>query len=388
MKYIKKNFFLSVSIVFIQLFFSLLFVSSNALTITSKLLYYKQYTIDRNYEDSFVNVEVTNPDKKISDTFAQFISNNVSRGKNVVTYYSVYDENNSAVTISSEQNSRSFELTTSLLYNPFRYDMGNKYFESFRLRQHFQDVDSRYLKPGYDFNLQLSSDKADLLLSTLGFNRDYTIFKENLIDFKLNLQGIDYLGYISNVFYIDEDEPIALHLQNYYTNFSTIIVSSNIRSSANFSLNHSFVNSSMRIKQEFEKISMLKMDDGVVIKDSIGHNNILDSVYSSIVKPNLIDYKILAIGLIGLSFSVAIFVFILFKRKSLASFNKKQLASTIFISAILFSLFLFLGRALFNNEFLYRLSNIYSGAFTLVLIAISLIMFYVGFKENKKVIYE
>jgi hypothetical protein len=196
MKYIKKNFFLSVSIVFIQLFFSLLFVSSNALTITSKLLYYKQYTIDRNYEDSFVNVEVTNPDKKISDTFAQFISNNVSRGKNVVTYYSVYDENNSAVTISSEQNSRSFELTTSLLYNPFRYDMGNKYFESFRLRQHFQDVDSRYLKPGYDFNLQLSSDKADLLLSTLGFNRDYTIFKENLIDFKLNLQGIDYLGYI------------------------------------------------------------------------------------------------------------------------------------------------------------------------------------------------
>ena len=388
MKYIKKNFFLSVSIVFIQLFFSLLFVSSNALTITSKLLYYKQYTIDRNYEDSFVNVEVTNPDKKISDTFAQFISNNVSRGKNVVTYYSVYDENNSAVTISSEQNSRSFELTTSLLYNPFRYDKGNKYFESFRLRQHFQDVDSRYLKPGYDFNLQLSSDKADLLLSTLGFNRDYTIFKENLIDFKLNLQGIDYLGYISNVFYIDEDEPIALHLQNYYTNFSTIIVSSNIRSSANFSLNHSFVNSSMRIKQEFEKISMLKMDDGVVIKDSIGHNNILDSVYSSIVKPNLIDYKILAIGLIGLSFSVAIFVFILFKRKSLASFNKKQLASTIFISAILFSLFLFLGRALFNNEFLYRLSNIYSGAFTLVLIAISLIMFYVGFKENKKVIYE
>jgi len=388
MKYIKKNFFLSVSIVFIQLFFSLLFVSSNALTITSKLLYYKQYTIDRNYEDSFVNVEVTNPDKKISDTFAQFISNNVSRGKNVVTYYSVYDENNSAVTISSEQNSRSFELTTSLLYNPFRYDKGNKYFESFRLRQHFQDVDSRYLKPGYDFNLQLSSDKADLLLSTLGFNRDYTIFKENLIDFKLNLQGIDYLGYISNVFYIDEDEPIALHLQNYYTNFSTIIVSSNIRSSANFSLNHSFVNSSMRIKQEFEKISMLKMDDGVVIKDFIGHNNILDSVYSSIVKPNLIDYKILAIGLIGLSFSVAIFVFILFKRKSLASFNKKQLASTIFISAILFSLFLFLGRALFNNEFLYRLSNIYSGAFTLVLIAISLIMFYVGFKENKKVIYE
>jgi len=388
MKYIKKNFFLSVSIVFIQLFFSLLFVSSNALTITSKLLYYKQYTIDRNYEDSFVNVEVTNPDKKISDTFAQFISNNVSRGKNVVTYYSVYDENNSAVTISSEQNSRSFELTTSLLYNPFRYDKGNKYFESFRLRQHFQDVDSRYLKPGYDFNLQLSSDKADLLLSTLGFNRDYTIFKENLIDFKLNLQGIDYLGYISNVFYIDEDEPIALHLQNYYTNFSTIIVSSNIRSSANFSLNHSFVNSSMRIKQEFEKISMLKMDDGVVIKDSIGHNNILDSVYSSIVKPNLIDHKILAIGLIGLSFSVAIFVFILFKRKSLASFNKKQLASTIFISAILFSLFLFLGRALFNNEFLYRLSNIYSGAFTLVLIAISLIMFYVGFKENKKVIYE
>lgn len=388
MKYIKKNFFLSVSIVFIQLFFSLLFVSSNALTITSKLLYYKQYTIDRNYEDSFVNVEVTNPDKKISDTFAQFISNNVSRGKNVVTYYSVYDENNSAVTISSEQNSRSFELTTSLLYNPFRYDKGNKYFESFRLRQHFQDVDSRYLKPGYDFNLQLSSDKADLLLSTLGFNRDYTIFKENLIDFKLNLQGIDYLGYISNVFYIDEDEPIALHLQNYYTNFSTIIVSSNIRSSANFSLNHSFVNSSMRIKQEFEKISMLKMDDGVVIKDFIGHNNILDSVYSSIVKPNLIDYKILAIGLIGLSFSVAFFVFILFKRKSLASFNKKQLASTIFISAILFSLFLFLGRALFNNEFLYRLSNIYSGAFTLVLIAISLIMFYVGFKENKKVIYE
>jgi len=388
MKYIKKNFVLSVLIVLIQLFFSLLFVSSNALTITSKLLYYKQYTIDRNYEDSFVNVEVTNPDKKISDTFAQFIRNNVSRGKSVVTYYSVYDENNSAVTISSEQNSRSFELTTSLLYNPFRYDKGNKYFESFRLRQHFQDVDSRYLKPGYDFSLQLSSDKADLLLSTLGFNRDYTIFKENLIDFKLHLQGIDYLGYISNVFYIDEDEPIALHLQNYYTNFSTIVVSSNIRSSANFSLNHSFVNSSMRIKQEFEKISMLKMDNGIVIKDYIGHNNILDSVYGSIVKPNLIDYKILAIGLIGLSFSVAIFVFILFKKKSLASFNNKQLASTIFISAILFSLFLFLGRALLSNEFLYRLSNIYSGAFTLVLIAISLIMFYVGFKENKKVIYE
>jgi hypothetical protein len=388
MKYIKKNFFISTLVIVIQLFFSLIFVSSNSMTITSRLLFYKQYTIDKNYDDHFVNVEITNPDLKISDAFSEFVRDNVSRDKKVVTYYTVYGEKDNKITISSEQSDGGFEFNTSLLFNPFRYDVGNKYFESFRLRQHFQDVNSRYVKPGYDFNIQLCSDDADLLLSSLGFDNNYTIFKDKLIDLKLEIEGIVYLGYVSNVFYIDEDEPIATHLKHYYTNFSTIYISSGIRTNANFSLNHSFVNSSLRIKQEFEKISLLKMNDNIVIKDYAGSSEILDSIYSSIIDPNEIDYKVLSLALIGLSFSVVIFVFILFKKNSLASFNKKQLALTIFFSAILFSLFLFLGRALLSNEFIYRLSNVYSGVFTLVLIAASLIMFYIGIKEKKKVIYE
>ncbi len=306
----------------IQLSFSLLFVSSNNSTITSQLLFYKQHTINRNYKDPFVNVEITNPDKKISDNFAEFLSNNVSRDKNMVTYYSMYSENDGEINISSEHNGKMIELTTSLLYNPFRYDVGNKYFESFRLRQHFQDVDSRYLKTGYDFSLQLSSDNADLLLSTLGFNADYALFKEKSIDLKLHIEGVEYLGYISNVFYIDEDEPVALHLKRYYTNFSTIVISSNIRVGANFLLNHSFYNSSMRIKQEFKKISLLKMDNNMIISDYAGNNALLNSIYSSITKPNFIDYKILSVGLIGLSLSIVSSAFFLFWKKNYSSFNK------------------------------------------------------------------
>lgn len=388
MEYIKKNFFLSMLIVLTQLFFSLLFVSSNSLTITSKLVYYKQYTIDRNYEDQFVNVEITNPERNISDTFAQFIRNNVSRDKKVVTYYSIYGKRDNKITISSEQNDINFKFNTSILYNPFRYDTGNKYFESFRLRQHFQDVDSRKIKPGYDFTLQLSNDNADLLLSTFGFDNNYTIFKDRLIDLKLNIDGVDYLGYVSNVFYIDEDEPIALHLNRYYTDFSTIIISPPIRDNANFSLNHSFVNTSMRIKQEFEKISLLKMDNNMIISDYAGNNALLNSIYSSITKPNFIDYKILSVGLIGLSLSIVSSAFFLFWKKNYSSFNKLQLALTIFFGAILFSLMTFLGKALLRNEFLYRLSNIYSGVLTLALIVASLVLFYSWLKGKKKVIHE
>lgn len=388
MEYIKKNFILSMLIVLTQLFFSLLFVSSNSLTITSKLVYYKQYTIDRNYEDQFVNVEITNPERNISDTFAQFIRNNVSRDKKVVTYYSIYGKRDNKITISSEQNDINFKFNTSILYNPFRYDTGNKYFESFRLRQHFQDVDSRKIKPGYDFTLQLSNDNADLLLSTFGFDNNYTIFKDRLIDLKLNIDGVDYLGYVSNVFYIDEDEPIALHLNRYYTDFSTIIISSPIRNNANFSLNHSFVNTSMRIKQEFEKISLLKMDNNMIISDYAGNNALLNSIYSSITKPNFIDYKILSVGLIGLSLSIVSSAFFLFWKKNYSSFNKLQLALTIFFGAILFSLMTFLGKALLRNEFLYRLSNIYSGVLTLALIVASLVLFYSWLKGKKKVIHE
>lgn len=388
MEYIKKNCFLSMLIVLTQLFFSLLFVSSNSLTITSKLVYYKQYTIDRNYEDQFVNVEITNPERNISDTFAQFIRNNVSRDKKVVTYYSIYGKRDNKITISSEQNDINFKFNTSILYNPFRYDTGNKYFESFRLRQHFQDVDSRKIKPGYDFTLQLSNDNADLLLSTFGFDNNYTIFKDRLIDLKLNIDGVDYLGYVSNVFYIDEDEPIALHLNRYYTDFSTIIISPPIRDNANFSLNHSFVNTSMRIKQEFEKISLLKMDNNMIISDYAGNNALLNSIYSSITKPNFIDYKILSVGLIGLSLSIVSSAFFLFWKKNYSSFNKLQLALTIFFGAILFSLMTFLGKALLRNEFLYRLSNIYSGVLTLALIVASLVLFYSWLKGKKKVIHE
>ncbi len=388
MEYIKKNFILSMLIVLTQLFFSLLFVSSNSLTITSKLVYYKQYTIDRNYEDQFVNVEITNPERNISDTFAQFIRNNVSRDKKVVTYYSIYGKRDNKITISSEQNDINFKFNTSILYNPFRYDTGNKYFESFRLRQHFQDVDSRKIKPGYDFTLQLSNDNADLLLSTFGFDNNYTIFKDRLIDLKLNIDGVDYLGYVSNVFYIDEDEPIALHLNRYYTDFSTIIISPPIRDNANFSLNHSFVNTSMRIKQEFEKISLLKMDNNMIISDYAGNNALLNSIYSSITKPNFIDYKILSVGLIGLSLSIVSSAFFLFWKKNYSSFNKLQLALTIFFGAILFSLMTFLGKALLRNEFLYRLSNIYSGVLTLALIVASLVLFYSWLKGKKKVIHE
>jgi hypothetical protein len=385
MEYIKKNFFLSMLIVLTQLFFSLLFVSSNSLTITSKLVYYKQYTIDRNYEDQFVNVEITNPERNISDTFAQFIRNNVSRDKKVVTYYSIYGKRDNKITISSEQNDINFKFNTSILYNPFRYDTGNKYFESFRLRQHFQDVDSRKIKPGYDFTLQLSNDNADLLLSTFGFDNNYTIFKDRLIDLKLNIDGVDYLGYVSNVFYIDEDEPIALHLNRYYTDFSTIIISPPIRNNANFSLNHSFVNTSMRIKQEFEKISLLKMDDGVVIKDYAGSNEILDSVYNSIINPYEVDYKILAMAIIGLSFSIALCVIILFVKKNWAPPNKRQLALTIFFSAIIFSSLLFLGKAIFKNELVYRISNTYSGILTLMLLFLSVMLFYASLEGDKKI---
>jgi len=48
----------------------------------------------------------------------------------------------------------------------------------------------------------------------------------------------------------------------------------------------------------------------------------------------------------------------------------------------------FLGKALLRNEFLYRLSNIYSGVLTLALIVASLVLFYSWPKGKKKVIHE
>lgn len=385
MRYIKKIFSLTPLIILLQVFFSLVFVSSNSLVVDSRLLFYKQTTIDKQYPDQFVHMELTNSDKKISEDFRTFITGNVSRDKNVVSYYLLTSPSTAQPLLKSIYEGAEFSLSSSLLYNPYRMDRNNKYFESFRLRQHFQDVDSRIVKSGYDFNIQLSNVNADKLLTTFNLPVNYETFKDNLFDLTLDIEGTTYKGYVSNVFYIDEDEPVASHLDLYYGNFSTIIISDPIKETANFSLNHAFINSSMRIKNEFVKINALDSANQVAIHDFYGESTLLKSIFSSMNRPYIINYTILSVAIVGF-LTTSIGLYLVISRSVKKCFlNVSEIGLSLIMSVLIFSLFIFIGKIVLKAELLYNLSNIYSGIFTIILIFVGLLLIW-RYKDNRGLI--
>lgn len=364
-----------------QLFFSAIFLGSDSITIDSSLLYYKQQTINKRYNDTFLNLQFIDDNQANDSLITKFISENVSRSDNSVTFYSINEKSNTPSLFGAYENSIYTSFLTTMLYNPFRNDQNNQYFESFRLKQHFQDVDSRILEK-YDFSIQIDTEKATKLLQDHNLPIDFNYFKENKFELSFDYKNKSYLGFISNIFYIENNNPVARHLSKRFNDFSILYFNSMVIKDMALVLNHSFANSSMRIKKEFTSLSSFFPELIPQISDEGGNNPLLENLYKTISSPSAPSYPII-ISFSVLFVTTTILLLIIHRKWRPKNDNFNQITLALFLGTLFYSSILFLGKVILNSILFYKLSNIYSGVLTL-LISTLCIMYFLSYLQRRK----
>lgn len=362
--------------VLFQFSFALVFTSSQSLLIDNLLNQYTAVANDDKY-NNYVHTEIMMTDNTISHESSRFISNNVSRAKETVTYYSLFskDFNNPAFTTSN------YYSEPTILYNPYRYDFNNKYFESFRLRQAFSNIDSRALDAGVDFTIQISNHEADRILVANSINSDYEYFLNNKVAVYLNFNGTEYKGVITNLFYVEKEEPISTELHDYHGDYSIIIPKNKMINELSVKLNHDFINNSMRIKKEMKKVNDSFVEESVRFFDGSENNSKITALYQTLIHKSFIDMNILIPALVGIVISGVAVFFISRSGKDAEVYISQSLPQDILLSALLFSVITYTLKRIFTNEFFYMLSNLYSGILTVFLLLFTII--YLFRRERK-----
>jgi hypothetical protein len=281
------------------------------------MLYYRQVAINEKYESNFIHATMQNQDNSISQQMTDFVRKNTSCTRQSVIYHELFS--NEVFTPKLKTKTGEYYSTASkLLYNPYRYDLNRKYFESFRLRQEFQDVDSRYFDSKYDFTIQVPNTLANNLLFINGINDNFNYFKNNRFEIEIAFNDQIFSGFISNIFYIENTEPISLTLEKYHGQFSIIVPSSQMQKSLNKRTHFDFVNTSLRTIKEMKKISTLT-DYNTDFQDNNGNSEFLANTMTIIRNNNfnylkLVLYSLLFTTYLGLSIFLAVK---LFKKKAL-----------------------------------------------------------------------
>lgn len=366
-----------------QFSFALVFTSSRILVIDNLLNQYTEMANEeKNSSNNYVHTEIMITNNTISNESTSFISSNVSRAKETVTYYSLFSKGftNPVFTTSN------YSSEPTILYNPYRYDFNNKYFESFRLRQVFSNIDSRIIDDGFDFTIQISNNEADQILEANNISGGYDYFINNKVEVYLNFNGTEYKGIITNLFYIEEEEPISTELNYYHGNYSIIIPKKQLRNDTISKLNHDFINNSMRIKKEMKKINESFAENKTQFFDGSENNLKITSLYQTLINKEAINIDILIPSLVGVIVSAAAVFFISRFGKDAKIYLSQSLPKDVFISVLLFSVIVYTLKRIFVSEFFYTLSNLYSGVLTISLLLFTSI--YLFRKGRKKIINE
>lgn len=384
MKYIRDKAFLIIVLIITQLFFSAIFLSNDYILLESRMLYYRQFTINEKYKSDFIHATIENDNFSGSTQIDEFVRHNKSNSSTSVIYHEFFENETIVPKIISEKGER-YSTNSKVLYNPFRSELNSKYFESFRLRQVFQDVDSRIIPAGYDFTVQIDNDLAEHILHINGINDDLNYFKINPFEIKLDFGTRSFVGLISNIFYIENTEPISLALKKYNGSFNLIVPTQQMKNSLNQKTHFDFKNSSLRIIKEMKKMSLIE-GFHFSFQDDNGESDFLTKTMDIILsggKINLVKlivFSVLFLIYLGLSVYISV--------KLLKNYNLHYytLLFIIFISTIFFSIFMFLTKSLFFNLSLYNLNNIYSGIMTtlifIVFFTITVLKYFARKNEN------
>lgn len=368
MSFKNKYLLLTFPLVIFQLFFSLLFFSKPNLLIESKLTYYKQTAIMNDYKIPFVHSVIQSNGDFHIDSLSSFVRENTSRSNKSVIYYKLKEANNFKINLSANSGAN-YEILSSILYNPLRYDIGNPYFESFRVRQEFQDIDSRFIDSGFDFTIQLDSTIALELLDLNTISEDLSYFKNTKFKISLEFGDKTYQGYVSNIFYVEEAEPISTALNYFHGLYNIIVPTASMRSELESDVNFDFINNSLRIRNEMRKISKLG-DYQVSFFDQQGENAFLSQIFGDLIEDK-VDYLTLTIYT-ALAFLTLFFIVVSSNKLKI---QKRGLGLIIILSIFIYQLILLIGKVWLNILFIYELSNVYYGAFSLfIFISITCIL--------------
>lgn len=376
-----RIFIIILSVIF-QFSFALVFVSSPPLLVDNLLNQYTLVQERSNLSSHYIHTEIKIKDNYISNESTNFIRNNKSRSKQTVTYYSLFSKNFDNPVFTTEN----YYSTPTILYNPYRYDLGNKYFETFRLRQEFSGVDSRVIEQGLDFTIQISNIEADKILIAKGLNNDYSYFLDNKVEVFLNYDNTEYKGVITNLFYIEEEEPISIELSNYNGNFSLIIPNPNLEKTLNFKLNHDFINNSMLIKRETSKLNGSFDKEEIQFFSGKEIDFKLNEIYNTLFYKKSINLYILFFSLFGIIISGTGLFFLVYLMNKKTGYVGRSFVRDILVSVFVFSTILYILKRIFVTGFFFMLSNLFSGLLTVILILFSIIYLYKKgkYKTNEK----
>lgn len=365
---IKRGFIILLSMIF-QFSFALIFTSSPHLLIDNLLNQYTEEINRSNLGNSYIHAEVTLKDNQISNESTNFVRENISRYKETVTYYTLLskDFNNPKFTTIN------YSSTPTILYNPYRYDLNNKYFESFRIRQVFNNVDSRIIGEGLDFNIQISNKEADQIIANNKISSGYEYFIDNKVEVFLNYNDVEYKGRITNLFYMEDEEPISTELYDYNGDYSIIVPGARLRNDVEFKMNHDFINNSMRIKKEMEKLNSSFEEENIRFVDWTKDEIKLSALYQTINEKTVANLNILLPALFGVVFLATTLFFLIRSIKPLKEYVDMKLPNDALFSVVLFSVVLYSLKRIFPTGFFYMLSNLFSGLLTVFLFLFSVI---------------
>lgn len=366
----KRVIIVILSILF-QFSFALAFTSSPNLLIDNLL---NRYTVAANssqWSNNYVHTEIMLNDNYISDDSADFVRNNISRREETVTYYSLSSENHENPTLTTTN----YLSTPKILYNPYRYDFNSEYAESFKIRQEFVGVDSRKIDAGFDFNIQISTEDADKILSANGINDGYDYFRNNKIEVSLYFNENEYKGLITNLFHIEKEEPISKELLDYNGNYSLIVPAKQLSEETSFRLNHDFINNSSRIKKEMIKLNASFDEESINFFDGSNNSDLIE-LYQTLTHKATLNLGILLPSLSGIVLSAIGLFFLIRSIKPRKEYVNQSLPIDCLLSVFLFSTIIYILKRLFATGFFYMLGNLFSGLLTVFLFIYMIVKLY------------
>ncbi|MEF3692821.1 MAG: hypothetical protein V3569_01450 [Acholeplasmataceae bacterium] len=285
---------------------------------------------------------------------------------------------------------------SKIMFLTYRYDLNRTYLESLKLRQYKTSVDSRFVSPGFDFSLYISSTFADQIIESsngsLCTYDDVLNFDSTGFTFQVNTNGKTWKGHILNILLIEPSNSFSDSINAYMGNFSLFYGPTNIIFDGfEQVLNYDFLLTKQSIKNN---LSFLNTEFGNKIKfydDVFFPNQSMESIYHILTQSRPSNSYVVPLLLVTLFGSVIVF-FMLFKpNKERAFFSRSTSAHIVFLFSFHVFYYLFLKiLSLFKKTFLFSniLSNTYFGMFSVLLLLLVITYFYIYFLKVKKYRYE
>lgn len=380
----------------ILLFFLLLLIGTNVLTLLSSEVYFdaaiSTYLGDYDTlpQETYIHsVFYGDGSESYINRASGFMEVNKSPALKTFSTY-ITKGHNEKFTFSFEHLSSEMTIVTL----PYRLDTNRTYMETIRLRRH--DVESaNYVKAGSDFHIYISSIFADKLINQFNQFTDYDDIINAEIELKVFLNSKIQKGNICNIFYIEEENQYSKSMYEYLEEFVILSNITDIKRDGDFSVNYDFMPTHNRLKN-FLKGPQIKLmgEDQLQMYDYknplVPNSNLPKMIELASATPNYIVWKILIGTICVLPFLLWLAYDIFKNHRSL--FHDSRIKELVIISVIVFLQYL----VFYAIDIIFKLHNLffvlrntmYGTIITIFIISFSLLLLLFYKKQKKVVTYE